>query len=298
MTPSKSWLSIKATEPQSELTSALTRSSWWNTAQRLSILNLGVLISLMAQVLPAAEPSSDDAAEAVEQLKQLNDQTIIVSHVWLDTEWDQFKHGAEEATWTLGAVWGWRVSDQQEAGIRLKVPFLYDRSNESSGHMDIGGVGDVEVAAGTAFRLSKGWRTGGGIELHTDTASNPALGDNVWRLHSSWSVAYDVTNWLTLTPTADYSHSIAEEDGVAPQSYLELSLPTTLILPHDWSIGANYKAKIDFENGDRWTHTVDVGVAKRLPNVPVVLSATLEKSLNGGTKKFQANLTMTYYFGK
>ena len=124
-------------------------------------------------------------------------------------------------------------------------------------------VGDVEVAAGTAFRLSKKWRTGGGIELHADTASNPALGGGVWRLHSSWSVAYDVTNWLTLTPTAEYSHSIAEEHDVAPHRYLELSLPTTFILPHDWSIITSYKAKIDFENGDRWTHTVDVG----LPNV-------------------------------
>ena len=112
----------------------------------------------------------------------------------------------------------------------------------------------------------------------------------------SLSVAHDVTNWLTLTPTAEYNHSIAEEHNVAAQRYLELSLPTTFILPYDWSIGTNYKAKIDFENGDRWTHTINLGVAKRLSNIPVVLSATLEKQLDGGNKKFQANLTMTYYF--
>jgi hypothetical protein len=41
---------------------------------------------------------------------------------------------------------------------------------------------------------------------------------------------------------------------------------------------------------------VDAGVAKRLPNVPVVLSATLEKTFDGGNKEFQANLTITYYF--
>ena len=58
----------------------------------------------------------------------------------------------------------------------------------------------------------------------------------------------------------------------------------------------NYKAKVDFENGDHWTHTVDVGVAKRLSNVPVVLSATLEKPLDGGHKEYQVNVTMTYYF--
>ena len=258
---------------------------------------LVTLVLLGARVLRGAEQSSTESATAAaDQLKALTDQTIIQSSVWLDTEWDQFRHGAEEATWTLGGLWGWRVSDRQDGAVRLKVPFVYDRSDEASGHADIGGLGNIEVATGTAFRLSNRWRTGGGIELHADTASNPALGDSVWRLHSSWSVARDVTDWLTLTPTAEYSHSIAEEHNVAAQRYLELSLPATFILPYDWSIGTRYKATIDFENGDRWTHTVDLGLAKRLSNAPVVLSVTLKKQLDGGNKRFQANFTITYYF--
>ena len=266
----------------------------WSSFDGFLLVTLGLLA---AHVALAAEPSSSESsAAAANQLKALNDQTIIQSSVWLDTEWDQFKHGAEEGTWTLGGLWGWRVSDRQDCALRLKVPFVYDRSAEASGHADIGGLGDVEVATGTAFRLSDKWRTGGGIELHTDTASNPALGDSVWRLHTSWSVAHDVSSWLTLAPTAEYSHSVAETNNVAPQRYLEVSLPAIFILPYDWSIATKYKAKIDFENGDRCTHTVDLGVAKRLPNVPLVLSATLEKTFDGGNKKFQVNFTMTYYF--
>jgi hypothetical protein len=249
-----------------ELTPALAARSWRDKSKKLSILNLSLLICLIGRVLPAEERSSGDAAEAEEQLKQLNDQTIIVSHLWIDTEWDQFKHGAEAATWTLGGVWGWRVSGQQDWALRLKVPFVYGRSDESSGHMGTGGFGDVEVATGTAFRLSKSWRTGGGIELHADSASDPSLGAGVWRLHSAWSVAYDVTNWFTATPTVEYSHSIAEEHNVAPQRFLEFSVPTTLLLPHDWSIGTKYKTKIDFENGDHCTHTLDLV----LPNVSQV----------------------------
>jgi hypothetical protein len=260
---------------------------------------LVTLVLLGARVLPAAEPSSvDSATAAADQLKALRDRTIIESSVSLDSEWDQFKHGAEKARWTLGGLWGWHVRDQQDWAVRLKVPLVYDRSDEASGHADIGGLGDIEVATATAFRLSNAWRTGGGIELHADTASNPALGDSVWRLHSLWAVARDVATWLTVTPTAEYSHSIAEEHNVAPQRYLELSLPSTFILPSDWSIGTRYKATIDFENGGRWTHTVDLGVAKRLSNVPLVLSATLEKPLDGGNKRFQVNFTMTYYFEK
>ena len=254
------------------------------------------LLLLVSGTLAAVEPSPETTATAAEQLKQLNDQTIIQSRILLDTEWDQFKHGAEKARWTLGGLWGWRVSDRQDWAVRLKVPFVYDRSHEASGHADIGGLGDIEVAAGTAFRLGDRWRTGGGIELHTDTASNPALGDSVWRLHSGWSIARDVTDWFTLAPTAEYSHSITEEHNVAPQRYLELSLPAIFILPYDWSIDAKYKANINFENGERWTHTVNAGVAKRLSNVPVVLSATLEKQLDGGNKKLQANFTIVYFF--
>ena len=260
---------------------------------------LVALVLFAARVLPAAEQASGDSATAADQLKALTEKrTILQSSVWLDTEWDQFKHGAEEATWTLTGLWAWRVNDREDLAVRLKVPLVYDRIDESSGHADIGGLGNIEVGTGTAFRLSNTWRTGGGTELHADTASNPALGDSVWRLHSSWSVAYDVTSWLTLVTTAEYNHSIAEEHDVKPQRYLELSQPATIILPCDWSIGARYKTKIDFENGDRWAHTADVGVAKRLSSIPVVLSVTLEKTFDGDDKKFQVNFTMTYYFEK
>jgi hypothetical protein len=253
---------------------------------------------MAAGALPGAEPATDSEAKAAEQLKQLKDQTIIESRVLLDTEWDQFGHGAEKATWTLAGLWGWPVSEREDCAIRLKLPFVYNRSDESSGHADIGGLGDIEIATGTAFRLSKRWRTGGGIELHADTASNPALGDSACRLKPFWGIAHDVTDWLTVTFNAEYSHSIAEEHDVAPQRHLELSLPAIFILPHNWLIATQYKTQVDFEGSHRWTHTVSAGVAKHLSKVPVVLSATLEKPLNSSAKKFQANLTMTYFFEK
>ena len=259
---------------------------------------LVALLLLAAPVLPAAETMSADSTTAADQLKALRDQTIIQSHVSIDTEWDQFDGGAEKAKWTLGGLWGWHVRDRQDWALRFKLPFVYDRSDEASGHVDIGGIGDIEVATGTAFRLSDKWRTGGGVELHADTASNPTLGDNMWRLKPAWGVAHDFTNWLTVTFNAEYNQSIVEEHNVPPQRYTELSLPATFLLPHDWAISTNYKANINFENGDRWTHTVDIGVAKRLSRTPVVLSATLEKQLDGSATKFEANFTMTYYFEK
>ena len=77
----------------------------------------------------AAEVPTDSAATAADELKSLNDQTIVESRMWLDTEWDHFKHGAEEATWTLAGVWAWRVNEWQDWAVRLKLPFAYDRSD-------------------------------------------------------------------------------------------------------------------------------------------------------------------------
>lgn len=129
-----------------------------------------------------AEANSNSEEIAAEQLKQLNDQTIIGSRVFLDSEWDDFQHDGGKLTWTLGGLWGWHVGDRQDWGVRLKLPIAYDWSGGGSGDTGIGGLGDIEVGGGTAFRLSKTWRTAGGIELHADTASNPALAERVWRL--------------------------------------------------------------------------------------------------------------------
>jgi hypothetical protein len=37
------------------------------------------------------------------------------------------------------------------------------------------------------------------------------------------------------------------------------------------------KAKVNLEGGDRWNHTIDPAVVKHLSNIPIVLSANLEK---------------------
>ncbi len=254
---------------------------------------LALLVTAVARV-DAAEPMTDPAV--ADELKQLNDRTIINTHVSLESEWDHFKDGAEKAVWTVSGLWAARVSDWQDWGIRLNLPFDYYRSDQASGHGEVGGIGDAELGIGTAFRLNQAWRTGGGIELHADTASDPVLAEKVWRLKSGWGVSHDFTRWLTLTLNADYNHSIAEEDGVRPHRYLELSLPATLSLPQALALNAQYKTAVDFENGDRWNHRVFAGIAKRLSKVPIVVSATLEKPLSSGAKRFGVSITIVYYF--
>ena len=231
-----------------------------------------------------------------DELKQLNDPTLLATHVSLESEWDQFKNGAERANWTFTGLWGWRVSDSQDWAIRFKLPFVYDRTTPGLDHLDTGGVGDVELGTGTAFRLSHKWRMAGGIELHADTASDPSFAESVWRLKWGWGIAHDFSHWLSLSPNVEYNRSIAEEDDVRPQSYLDMSVPATFILPQHWSVSAKYRTLLDFNNGDRWAHSLTAGIAKRLSKIPVVLSATFQKPLSSGAKRFQVGVTVVYYF--
>ena len=183
------------------------RSVLWESFEWFLVFTL--LLSTPGSV--AAAESSINPTTA-DQLKQLNDQTIIATHVSLDSEWDHFKDGTEKATWTLAGLWGWPAGDSQDWGIRFRLPLSYYRTDQASGNDELGGVGDAEIGVGTAFRLST-WRTGGGIELHTDTASDSILAEKVWRLKGGWGVAHDFSKWLSASFNADYNHSVAERGG-------------------------------------------------------------------------------------
>jgi hypothetical protein len=249
---------------------------------------------LVAQDALGAERTANSTT--ADQLKQLNDPTLLITHVSLESEWDQFKDAAKRVNWTFTGLWGWRVSDCQEWAVRLTLPFVYDQTRQGSDHSETGGLGDVEFGTGTAFRLSDTWRMAGGIELHADSASDPAFAENVWRLKLGWGIAHDFTGWLSLSPNIEYNHSIAEKNNLPPQSYLDMSVPATFILPQHWSISAKYRTVLDFNDGNRWAHTITAGIAKRLTHVPIVLSATIQKPLSSGTKRFQVGVTAVYYF--
>jgi hypothetical protein len=267
------------------------------TKQALLVTFGTIAATWLAPALYATEPAGGSADEQTmkQELKELEDPTIFVRRAWLETEWNKYTDGSSHVEETLGGFWAWPISTNQDWGVRLKVPYEWHTAAEGSGQSDEQGLGDIKIAAGTAFRLSESWRVAGGLELRMPTAEQD-LGNNVWQLQEIGAVAWDTTRWLTLSPSAEYNQSVAQEHDGSPQHYLEVFFPATFLLPHQWSVTPRYEIKVNFENGDYLTHSAKLLVAKQLDNPPLAIALSIKRSFDGGEKEFQANFIITYFF--
>ena len=76
-------------------------------------------------------------------------------------------------------------------------------------------------------------------------------------------MAWDITPWLTFSPSAEYNHSLSEEGSASDIHFLECFFPFTFILPHNWAFIAGYENKTDFENDNNVTHRAKLGMSER-----------------------------------
>ena len=262
-----------------------------------------IATTLLAAVWPPLPARADQAAAAgarqqtiSQELKSTEDPTLLKRRSWLDTEWNRFKDGSSDIEETLGGLWSWRVSSTQDWAVRLKLPYDWHVAGHTAGDFDLNGLGDVNLATGTAFRLGDSWRIGGGLDLLMPSGSELDLSANVWRLQEIGAVAWDATKNLTLSPSFEHNESIAEEPGASAEHYLELFFPATVGLPQRWAATAKYEAKVDFQNDNTWTHSGKLAIAKELDRVPLSVSLSIEKALDGGDKTVQVNFIATWYF--
>lgn len=247
-----------------------------------------------ARGLPGTEWQSE-RLQSADTLKSLTDPTVMARRVWWDTEWNKYADGRHLVEEGMNGLWAWRMSENQDWGVRLKVPYKWQVAGDSPGYADDQGFGDVEFAAGTAGWLSESWRLGGGVMFHTPTAE-AGFGDNLWRIQEFVSLAWDATPWLTLSPSAEYNQSFQEEPGIASQHYVEAYFPVTFLLPHRWSVSPRYELKVDFNDNNYVTHTAKFLVARQITNPPLGLAASVKRSFDSGEKDFTINFIVTYYF--
>lgn len=253
------------------------------------------LVLLLVSPVSAIAGATADGREIADALKSLEDPSIFKPRAWLDTEWSSFKDSSDDGVLTLGGQWAWRASANQDWGVRIKVPVEFHRAGNAAGDSNEQGLGDLKLAAGTAFRLSDSVRTAVGLEMRFPTASNN-LGANAWRPQLFGAVAWDVQPGVTFSPSAEYNKSIKELRGSAPQEFLELFFPVTFVLQRYWAVSPRYELKVDFANDNRLTHTGKLSVTKRLENQPLAFTLSIKKPFDGGEKRFQINFVATHYF--
>ena len=207
------------------------------------LLVLALIAGLATADLSVAEQADSNTDQVPEaDLKEFNDPTILSRRVWLETEWNKFTDGTHFVEETLGTLLAWPVSENQDFGVRLKLPVKFRVGSDDPNVSDIGGLGDIKVAAGTAFVLCKTVRIGGGLDLEMPTGRHE-LSDNAWRIQEFAALGWDITPWLTASSCGEFPMtpllSIYYEDckWIEPDNSSLISLGnssrpvTTMILP-------------------------------------------------------------------
>ena len=249
-----------------------------------------------AASVAALEPAAANAAREIdEELKVEDDPTILKRRVWLDSEWSRFKDDSNEVDETLGALWAWRASPDQDWAVRVKVPINSHLAGDDAADSSEHGLGDVKLATGTAYRFGERLRAGGGLELRTPTAHD-SLGNDAWQVQAFGAIAWDASEVVSVSPSFEYNRSFSEEHGARSVNYLEMFFPATFLLPRQMSTTVRYEAKVDFEHHNFWTHSAKLSLAKRFIDSPLGATLSLKRSFDSGEKKFQLNLIATYYF--
>jgi hypothetical protein len=266
------------------------------TMKRIIFLTLGVIAGFSGANLEAANQAgtSSDQVPAAD-LKELNDPTVLIRRVWLETEWNKFTDGTSTVEETTGTLWAWRVSENQDWAVRLRLPVKLRVGSDDRNVPDIGGLGDVKVATGTAFRLSKTFRVGAALDLEMPTGRHD-LSNNVWRFQEIGALGWDITPWLTFSTSFEYNESVAEEGSAQPLNFLETFFPFTIILPHKWAVTAGYENKTDFENDNYVTNRAKIAIAKELESIPLSFYLQAKRDFDSGEKEFQVNFVVTCYF--
>ncbi len=256
-------------------------------------------ISCVVQPIRAADATAEATASeeqvAGERLKSETDPTILKRRVWLETEWNSYRDGSDNWEETLGGLWAWRLTDNADWAVRLKLPYEWHFAGHNPGDSDDNGFGDIKAAIGGAVRFNESLRAGGGVELRMPTAEDD-LGDDVWKLQEFGTLAWDATRWLSFTPTFEYNESVAEENDASPQHYVELFAPATVLLPHNWSVTARYEAKVDFEADNYVTQSGKLYLAKHFRDPALGFTISVKKPFNTANKDYQVNFAMTYFF--
>jgi hypothetical protein len=76
----------------------------------IAVLSVAVKLHAADEEPATSEVSNADVKESTDQV------TILTRRVWFETEWNKFEDGSSIVEQTLGTLWAWRLSADQDWG--------------------------------------------------------------------------------------------------------------------------------------------------------------------------------------
>jgi hypothetical protein len=242
----------------------------------------------------ALDTSTDTQGIEREELEQNDNPTILRRRVWWENEYSNLHQGAWQHKLTLGGLYAFSLSPDSEWGVRLKVPVVWANGGRDPVVDNQAGLGDVELAVATAWRLAPTFRAACGLETKFNTAAPDALGDGTTQLKPFLAFSWDAARWVTLAPNSTYNRSVAAEPDASDVSNLELNLPFIFLLPRRSYVTVEYKGVLDFERDDGYSNTLKIATGKLLTEW-IQLYASVEVPLEAATANFRVTVGMNFF---
>jgi hypothetical protein len=256
---------------------------------------IGAALVVSQPCFAAGDATTDTERIERAELEQNDNPTILRRRVWWENEYSNLHHGAWQNKLTLAGLYAFSLSRDYELGVRLKLPLMFANGGRVPGADKEAGLGDIEFAFATAWRLAPTFRAACGLETKFNTATPDALGDGTVQLKPLLAFGWDAARWLTLAPNFVYNDSVVAMAGAADVSNLEINVPFIFLLPDRWSTTVEYKGKVDFERANEYANSLKVGMGKLLTGWTVVF-ASVEVPLEAATKNFQVTAGMNFFF--
>ncbi|MEY4484233.1 MAG: hypothetical protein RL693_1685, partial [Verrucomicrobiota bacterium] len=142
------------------------------------------------------------------------DPTILKSRVKLTNEYVDRDFGASKNTTKLNLAYAFGDSDLRDWTVQLDLPLVAYRAGDLTSPSDATGFGDIEMRVGHVFDRDGVFRWAAGLESQFNTASDPSLGDGVFRLSPMVAFAVEPCRAFKFQTTTQFDQSLVSETGV------------------------------------------------------------------------------------
>lgn len=189
------------------------------------------------------------------------DPTVLRSRVKVTNEFIEQAFDGSKNTTKLLLSYAFGNAARRDWTVQLDLPLVAYRAGDQGGAADATGFGDVEMRVGHVFDAEGVLRWGLGVETRFNTAAQPQLGDDVFRLSPLAVFAVQPCRAFKFQTTTQFDQSLTRETGVSVQQDLKVKPAVTFQLPQQfyayveselkWNIqdDSRLSAKLKFELG-------------------------------------------------